>query len=451
MSFLDHIKRSRLTLPVAFLMAVLMLLFSEISYREAVDKIDQLDEIRTMRTNIRNLLQAIVDAETGQRGYLLTDDKEYLQPYLTGSREIGHSLQLLNQYFSRHPEAKEIIKKLNAAVETKQSEIVLIMQLHDQGKNEQGRELMLSGIGKENMDAIRVITAQLLEYEGRKYEQSRENISGILIFNRIGVGILTIISFFGLYYYLKQRNLLENRRLELQEKVKAERDRLEVIVAQRTSQLIKLTHHLQSVREDERNRLARDLHDELGALLTSAKLDAARIRSRLANTAPEATERLNHLVEVLNSGIEMKRRIIEDLRPSTLSHLGLIPTLEIQARDFAQRSGIEVHCDLTPVKLAADTELVIYRLVQEAITNITKYAKAHNVWINMASHAGQVEISVRDDGIGFDPNTPSSSAYGLVGMRFRVEAEGGTMKLLSSPGQGTLIQVKLPESVTAPA
>ena len=104
--------------------------------------------------------------------------------------------------------------------------------------------------------------------------------------------------------------------------MQAERDRLEIDVARRTAQLTELTQHLQTAREDERNRLARNLHDELGALLTSAKLDAARIKSRLAGMAPEALERLAHLVETLNASIALGRSIIEDLRPSTLGQPG---------------------------------------------------------------------------------------------------------------------------------
>ena len=93
------------------------------------------------------------------------------------------------------------------------------------------------------------------------------------------------------------------------------------------------------------------------------------------------------------------------------------------------------------------SELMIYRLVQEAITNITKYARASRVWISLANRGDQVDVSVRDDGIGFDTGTKPTSAYGLVGMRYRVEAEGGTLVVESAPGQGTLIQATLPESI----
>lgn len=234
------------------------------------------------------------------------------------------------------------------------------------------------------------------------------------------------------------------------ERVRADNKRLETLVALRTAQLTELTHHLQTAREDERARLARDLHDELGALLTSAKLDAARLRSRLAGSAPETLERLAHLTGTLDSVITLKRRITEDLRPSSLDHLGLVVTLDILAREYAERSGVAVHRRLAEVPLGAAAELVAYRVVQEAVTNISKYAQARHVWIELASHDGVVQASVRDDGVGFDTTAAPRSAYGLVGMRFRVEAEGGTLSVVSAPGRGTRLQVTLPQSVLTP-
>jgi signal transduction histidine kinase len=231
----------------------------------------------------------------------------------------------------------------------------------------------------------------------------------------------------------------------------ADTRRLETLVALRTAQLTELTHHLQTAREDERARLARDLHDELGALLTSAKLDAARLRSRLAGSAPETLERLAHLTQTLDSVITLKRRITEDLRPSSLDHLGLVVTLDILAREFAERSGVLVHRRLSEVPLTAAAELVAYRMVQEAVTNISKYAHARQVWITLGVRAVLVELTVRDDGVGFDAEKAARSAYGLVGMRFRIEAEGGGLVVASAPGQGTCLTLTLPATPTQAA
>lgn len=281
---------------------------------------------------------------------------------------------------------------------------------------------------------------------GTLVESGRTVIHHTLLFNRIGMGVLSAVSLLALFMYLRQGRAHKLREEDLQSNLQVERDRLETEVAQRTAQLTELTHHLLTAREDERSRLARNLHDELGALLTSAKLDAARIKSRLAERAPEALELLGHLVSTLNTGIALGRRIVEDLRPSALSNLGLVETLEILAREFADHASVQVHCALEPVALKPSAELTVYRLVQEAITNIAKYAKAGHVWISLGMRGDRIEVSVRDDGVGFVTGTPTRSAYGLVGMRFRVEAEGGTLTLVSATGQGTTIRASLPVS-----
>ena len=211
-----------------------------------------------------------------------------------------------------------------------------------------------------------------------------------------------------------------------------------------TAQLTRLTQHLQTIHEDERGRLARSLHDELGGLLTSAQLDVARIRARLAEAGSvQSIELLAHLVETLDSGVELSRRLIEDLRPSALDNLGLATAIEILANEFAARSGMQVHLGLQPVVLDEDTELMVYRIVQEAVSNVDRHAGATQVWVSLLNTDGHVEASVRDDGNGFDTHTLQHSVYGLMDMRFRVEAAGGSLVVASDPGQGTLIRMRL--------
>lgn len=445
------VKRNPIIFPLACLAVAAMVGVSETSYWKSVSTLTSLTEVGAARTSVQNLAQSMLDAETGQRGYLLTNRKEYLLPYDKARKTITESFKFLDSYYGQNPRSTEVLAKLHTLIEGKLSELSETMRLYDEGKLEAATQLVLSDIGKEKMEAVRQLTAELVALETANFDAGRKDIYETLWLSRAGVTILSALSLLALFMYLRQTSALERQREEQRRLVRAERDRLEAEVAQRTAELTELTDHLQTAREDERHRLARNLHDELGALLTSAKLDAARIRSRLAGTAPEALERLAHLVDTLNSSIALGRRIIEDLRPSTLSNLGLVATLEILARDFSTHSGITVHSDLAPVKLETDAELVVYRLVQESITNITKYARAKNVWIGLKAHEGQVEITVRDDGVGFDTRVQPRSAYGLVGMRYRVEAEGGSLSLVSALGQGTLIRVMLPESATADA
>ena len=205
-----------------------------------------------------------------------------------------------------------------------------------------------------------------------------------------------------------------------------------------------LANHLQQVREEERGHLARELHDELGALLTAAKLDVARLKSKIDATAPDVSQRLKHLTETLNSGIALKRRIIEDLRPSSLSNLGLTAALEILTREYAERAGIDVETSLEPVQLPDAAQLTVYRMVQEALTNIGKYAKASKVLVSVHGYPTHVAVQVRDDGVGFDPGSVRPTSHGLAGMRHRVEAAGGRLTLTSRPGNGTLLSAVLP-------
>ncbi|HEX6703560.1 MAG TPA: CHASE3 domain-containing protein [Albitalea sp.] len=446
-----RLKRSPFAFPLATLAALAMMFISETAYWQSTRSLRELGTIATARLNLMNLSRRVVDAESGQRGYLLSGRTEYLQPYRDAFADIDAAMRWLKDYYAASPREAPAMVKLEMLVQRKLSELDATMRLYDEGKSEAWRAVLLTDIGKEQMQEIRGLTEQLLAAEARKDAAGRRDVDYTLLLNRIGVAAMTAISLLALAMYLRQTAALETHRRERQEAIEAERDQLEAEVGRRTAQLTELAQqltelaqHLQSAREDERSRLARELHDELGALLTAAKLDAARIKSRLAGQAPEAAERLGHLNEILNNGIALKRRIIEDLRPSSLSNLGLIAALEIQAREFAQSSGIEVDCQLEPVSLKPSAELTAYRLVQEAFTNIAKYARAERVEVRLAARDGAAQISVCDDGIGFDPRERRPSAHGLLGMRYRVEAEGGRFALDAAPGNGTHIQATLP-------
>ena len=197
-------------------------------------------------------------------------------------------------------------------------------------------------------------------------------------------------------------------------------------------------------REDERARLARDLHDELGALLTTAKLDVAVMRPQIQRAMPELIPKLTHLTEALNSGIALKRRIIEDLCPSSLKTLGLLPALESLLNDTARISGLQVEQDLQAVALSADAQLTVYRVVQESITNALKYAQATRLTVGLRTEGQEAVLTFRDNGCGMALVKPSRSTHGIRGMRFRLEASGGSLQVASEPGQGVSLTARLP-------
>ena len=442
---LSYFRRSVVAFPLAALAALAMFVISEVSYQDATASLDSLGDRGVARSNLNTVARSLLDAETGQRGYLLTSRPEYLNPYREAQEGLRAALGQLKDYYARNPRAAALVRELIATSDAKMSELATSIELHDKGVNGAWRDLMLSNIGKEKMDRVRSLTDQLLAEEGAEVAKGRREVYQTLMINRIGTTAMAAVSLLALFMYLRQTAALDHQTEEQSRRVATERDRLEIEVTARTRQLKELAQHLQTIREDERSLLARELHDELGALLTAAKLDAARLKSRLGNTTPEILERLAHLNETLNGGIALKRRIIEDLRPSSLSNLGLVAALEILVREFAMRSEIEIAEELEHVDLGPAAQLTIYRLVQEALTNIAKYARATEVEVKLAAagdHA--VHVAVRDNGVGFDTTVQRDATHGLIGMRYRVEADGGSMRISSAPGQGTLIEATLP-------
>ena len=442
---LSYFRRSVVAFPLAALAALAMFVISEVSYQDATSSLDSLGDRATARANLNVVAKSLLDAETGQRGYLLSSREEYLAPYRDAQEGLRSASGWLTNYYSGDPRMAGLVRQLIAAVDEKMSELATSIELHDKGADRAWRELLLSDIGKEKMERVRTLTEQLLVEEGMRVAKGRKGVYQTLMLNRIGTTAMAAVSLLALFMYLRQTAALDRHTEEEVRRAESERDRLEAEVTARTKQLKELAQHLQTIREDERSHLARELHDELGALLTAAKLDAARLKSRLGKTTPEVLERIAHLNETLNGGIALKRRIIEDLRPSSLSNLGLVAALEILLREFAQRSEIATAEDFEHVDLSPAAQLTVYRLVQEALTNIAKYAKATEVEVKLSSLDEQhVRIAVRDNGVGFDAGIQRIATHGLIGMRYRVEAEGGSMRLVSSPGQGTLIEAILP-------
>ena len=446
MSFLSRLNRNVIAFPLAALAALAMLAISEASYQDATSTLDALGQRATARNRLNNLTKALLDAETGQRGYLLTRRKEYLRPYQAALTSAREAIAWLTPYYAGDPRAARIMAEVVQESEAKLSELALTVELHDRGLTDGWREMLLTDIGREKMERMRLLGDQLLEFETARVATGRSSVYQTLMLNRIGVSAMAAVSLLALFMYLRQTVNLDRALKAEAQRVAGERDRLEREVSARTTQLKELAHHLQTIREDERAHLARELHDELGALLTAAKLDVARLKSRLGvAAAPDAIERIAHLNDTLNGGIALKRRIIEDLRPSSLNNLGLVAALEILLREFGDRSEIELDIHLEPVSLSASAQLTTYRLVQEALTNIAKYAKASRVVVRLGhDDEGAVVVSVRDDGIGFDMEAAQATTHGLVSMRYRVEAEGGSMSLDSGPGKGTLIKATIP-------
>lgn len=226
------------------------------------------------------------------------------------------------------------------------------------------------------------------------------------------------------------------------------RDRLAHAVGQRTAQLTELSHYLIRVAEEEKQRLASELHDELGALHTVIGMELQAVLAELRSRAPDLVARQLNAITLLNQARDIKRRIIADLRPVMLDHLGLPAAIEDHVQRWSRASGIRADLRLAESlpPLRDDVALALFRVVQESLTNVSKYARATHVSVSLSIVKGAIELAVVDDGVGIAPGTlENPRSHGILGMRQRMAQAGGTLCIGTGPNdRGTAVRVRLP-------
>jgi two-component system sensor kinase len=203
-----------------------------------------------------------------------------------------------------------------------------------------------------------------------------------------------------------------------------------------------------TVREEEKARVARELHDEMGSSLTAVNMDVMSVHQRLGPDSPLAT-RLARASGTLKSTVEGMRRIIEDLRPTMLESLGLREAVRSWAKDYADRFSVPVTIDIPDEMppLPADSPIGLFRIAQEALTNAIRHAKAGSIRLSMRAEEGNVVLEVVDDGVGIEPRLAGAqrSPHGLLGIRERAIAMGGASTIGGGPGgRGTEVRVTVP-------
>ena len=221
---------------------------------------------------------------------------------------------------------------------------------------------------------------------------------------------------------------------------------LVVALLAENASLASLSNFLQTHQEREKAALARELHDSLGGILTPAKMDLAWLESRLGND-PQYTDRMKRLNALIDQGIDLKRRIIETLRPSLLDHLGLASALQWHAEDVCRTAKIECRLRISErlERLDGDLEIALFRLVQESIANIVQHAQAKSVDLTLDRTEDGLSLCVADDGVGIeDLERARNLSHGLAGMAHRVRSLGGTFGVVTGPEKGTRIEVFVP-------
>ena len=227
-----------------------------------------------------------------------------------------------------------------------------------------------------------------------------------------------------------------------------ERKRGEESLVLQREQLRALAERLQWVREEDRKRVARDLHDQIGQILTAIKMNMTWITRHLPESEGEVLARLKESIQLINDGVKAVRTICSGLRPGVLDDLGLAAAIEWQASEFASRNGVHCQVSVPPVDLHLDGDraTATFRIFQECLTNVIRHAQAKSVRVVLCQEEESILMVVEDDGIGFCESGLSNAvgSLGLLGMKERAQFCGGDVQISSSPGKGTTVTVRVP-------
>ncbi len=438
--------RVLLTLLVTAAISMVVLAISELAFTEIESSRSAARQVADARAQVSLLRESLLQAESAQRGYLITADERYLRPFDGGVERARGALHELQRLAALLPQLRAPLQGLQPAVDEKIDEMRLTVHYTAQGNRIDAVQIVVSGKGIGLMETISGRSQQLLRELDALNALRTEDINRIFLMQRVGVGLIVFLNlvFLAILGVRTVRHFYEREqhRAELTRQAQA----LEQQVAERTEELSSLSTYLQTSTERDKSRLARDLHDELGGILTAAKIDASWLEGFAAGADPEVQQRMRRLSASLDEAVEVKRRVIENLRPSLLDHLGLSAAVEWYVQETCQKA--EIHCEVTVPEdlgsLPPEVSIAVYRIVQESLTNAVKYAQASTIFVDLKRHPGLLELRVADDGIGIANFEPQHLTHGIAGMRQRARSLGGSFSLRTGPGEGTVVSATFP-------
>ena len=438
-------------LLVTAVASVLVLAGSELAFTQIAASQTKLWSLVDGRVSLLKMQDDIVQAESAQRGYLSSEDDSYLKPFARTSDmatfEHGVLLSKLGDFSNLSKQAIAV----GGLIKRKQEELALTVHLAQNKQRVEALAILRTGRGlalseeikaaSDHLDELILDETRRLSTEGEHLmRQQRLAVGGLVALNLMFLAALagrTIKHFY-------QREI---QRLSLTEQA----EQLELAVQARTEELARLSTYLQEQSERERAQLARNLHDEFGALLTAAKLDVTWLQGRNPGTDPQRTERLERLSHELDQAVDLKRLVIENLRPSLLDQLGFSAAVSWHIEETCKRAGLKCELAVDDIVVDADIALTLYRIAQEAMTNTIKYAQATQVWLSVHDMGDVIRMVIRDDGIGMSLTNSGKGQHGLQGMRHRVTSHKGRFAIQSQPQQGVELRVDIPKKAQADA
>lgn len=443
---------------VAVMLVNATLLF--LGTRQVFESADDVAHTHEVLAASEHLLSTLADAETGQRGYVITGVPAYLEPFQAAKTRVQGSVDRLRLLTSDNLEQTPAIKDIERLVEDKLSELSETIALRrDQGL-EAARTVMMTDQGKRVMDMIRSrlndINAResaLLAAGEHKHQATYELViiaNGLSLV--LGLGIL-LFAYFIVYQDLAVRKQADAA-------LRAFSTELEHRVTARTAELVQSQDRLRAMASElnlaeqrERQRLARELHDHLQQLLVVLKIKLGQTKP-FADQVPACAILMKESDEVLSEALTYTRTLVADLSPRVLNDHGLAAGLRWLS-DYMQKYNlaVTVRAPDQDVRLPDDQKIVLFQSVRELLINASKHAGTGRATVTLDQRDGQLRITVRDDGVGFDvaaameaiePHGEISSKFGLFSIRERMRALGGFLELQSAPGTGTTATLMLP-------
>ena len=433
--------RRKLHLTLAFGIAILIATLVA-SYMQASAGLEALSRVALTNLHTDHVDQLrlhMAQAQSIARGYVITRDPEYLDRFNKTVRMTRDDIQSISADIKDEIAIDRLVKTALESVAYMEIEV----RKATRGERQEKQSVLQSS---------RIMARYAAEHQAVRRTLTMQNMidvrQSVTSFRQtqIVTVVLAIAALVLLLLAITENQKQYTLRRKINQMLVAEKDRLERMVRDRTAELTTLASYLTEVRETEKLHLARELHDELGALMTAAKLDSDWIERKLPEeTRALVAHRLARLRQSLASGIALKRRIINDLRPALLFDLGLIEALRVLAGEFNQGDELVLNLDLPDDEtlFAEDVALSVFRIVQEALTNIRKYAQAQRVDITLQIQAGVIHLTIADDGVGFDTAQLKLGRQGLAGIKHRVLAHGGLLTIQSSAA-GTTLHVQVP-------
>ncbi|OYO27840.1 CHASE3 domain-containing protein [Janthinobacterium sp. PC23-8] len=434
----------------------LLLVLNGFSLSHNLETLKSTNALLTQSARVADRLQylnvLVLDAESSLRGYFISNTDTYLGPSRTATAEIDSELRGLEALLQGSPSQLKNLAQLKTLIQRKMTTLDESINVYKQGGLSDIVNIARVSDERATMDEIRLQVVIMVR------EQNEALAAGSAAFYReyqkavlLGIGINGVAIFVLIMFYQLVRRSFQNR-AAVEFALQNANDTLESTVVKRTEQLSVLSRHLISVNEVEKARLARELHDELGANLTSISMDLGAVTQQLAHSHPELAAQLRHAKATLLETVELKRRIVEDLRPSLLDNLGLCAAIESYCEDFARMSS--VRCD-TDVAIHIDNReatltIALFRIVQESLTNILKYARAGTVTVSLKRNETGLVLRVIDDGVGITEDALlKPMSHGLLGMRERALLLGGSLTVKPGPqGKGTCVEALIPLPLT---